>query len=105
MNYVNTIVKAAILIYIVLFAVSNAGETTVVLFPKYLAPKIPLFVPILGALFVGGIVVALGFATEHMRFKKELKNTRRNLTRTEEELQRLRTRPLLQDSDNLKKDS
>ena len=106
MNYVSRAVKAIILIYIVLFVVYNSEKTEITLIPKYfVTPEIPLWIPILGALFAGGLVAALGFLIERMRLKKDLKNTLKDLTHAEEELQRLRNLPLLKDSDNSKKDS
>jgi len=104
MNYVSNAIKALILIYVVLFVVYNKETVPITLFPSYTINNITISLLILGALFAGGIVAAMGFLIERMRLKNEMKNIRKILARSEEENHRLRNLPLVQDLDAQNKD-
>jgi hypothetical protein len=64
----------------------------------------PLFLPIMVSLFVGGLVTAIGGSVERMRLKNDLKTAVKDLKRTEEENNRLRASVVVNDN-NLKKDN
>jgi len=105
MNFINKIIKALVLVYVTLFVIFNTETVKITMLPKVAVYTIPVFLPILIALFGGGIVVALGFFIENMRITKELKNIRKTLIHAEEENNRLRNLPLVQDSDIQNKDN
>jgi len=105
MNYLDTILKAVIIVYVTLFAVTNSTNIEIVLIPKYIKYDLPIFLPILIALFIGVTIAVLGFIPKMMRLSRELKSVRKNLVRAEEENDRLRTLPLLQDSNTPNEDN
>ncbi|MDR2104926.1 MAG: LapA family protein [Deferribacteraceae bacterium] len=83
-------VRAIVMVYIVLFCVSNTDNVQVTVLPKYIVfDNIQLFVPIIGALFLGGFAVILSFLGDRYKMNKEIKRLRKQIVSNESELQKL----------------
>ena len=99
-------IKILVAICITLFAAFNYGsKAEIVLIPKIKHYETPILLLMLGTLLASGIVVALSFIPKLIRLNKELKNTRKDLIHAEEEINRLRALPILQDSNSSNMDS
>ncbi|MDR2400190.1 MAG: LapA family protein [Deferribacteraceae bacterium] len=99
MKYIIGGIRAVVMIYIVLFCVSNTDNVQVTVLPKYIVfDNLQLFVPIIGALLLGGFAVILAFLGERYRINKEIKKLRRQIASNENELQKLSSISLITDN-------
>jgi uncharacterized integral membrane protein len=99
MKYIVGTVRAFVMVYIVLFCVSNTDNVQVTVLPKYIVfENLQLFVPIIGALLLGGAAVILSFFGERYRLNKEIKKLRKQIASNENELQKLSSISLITDS-------
>jgi uncharacterized integral membrane protein len=99
MKYIVGTVRIVVMAYIVLFCVSNVDIATVTVLPKYIVfENLPLFIPIIGALLLGGAAVILSFFGERYRLNKEIKKLRKQIVSNESELQKLSSISLITDS-------
>jgi len=92
------IVKRTLLLVLfvlgVFIATQNADPVTLVLIPDLSIPRwpearaitLPLFLVVLGALLVGGLLIAVVAAAERVRLQAGLRRARRDIARLETEL-------------------
>lgn len=105
MKYVITGVKTLLLIYLIIFCVSNTAPVTVALFPEIaMIPQIalrniPLFVTVVAALLAGGLLAILAHTAERMRASKEIKHLRRKVASSEAEQAKMSPMPFLSDDE------
>ena len=100
MKYIISAVKLIVVVALVLFAVFNRGAIDIVIIPDHIVYETYMFVPILGALALGGIVMALAFVKDRMSFNRNMKAMKKTLAEKEGEIARLHNAPLMQDSNN-----
>jgi uncharacterized integral membrane protein len=99
MKHVFTVLKVIFLIYTVLFCVFNAAqEVNVVIMPKLLERQLPLFLPILCGVIIGGLLILWIFMSEKFAAGREIKRLRKRLDESEKELERLHSITLTEEA-------
>jgi uncharacterized integral membrane protein len=99
MRYIISGIRWLVMAYIVLFCVSNTDNVHVTVLPKYIVfNNLPLFVPIIGALLLGGAAVILAFLGERYKINKEMRKLRKQIVSNESELQKLSSISLITDN-------
>jgi uncharacterized integral membrane protein len=97
MQYILSAIKIIIIVILVLFAVFNRDMVEIVIIPDYIVYRTYLFIPILGALALGGMIMTLAFLKDKMHFSRSMKIMRQTLKNKEDELARLHNVSLMKD--------
>jgi uncharacterized integral membrane protein len=97
MKYMLSVIKLIFVVALVLFAVFNQSHVQIVVIPGRLVYNTYMFVPILGALVLGGVITALVFLKAKLHFGRSMKLMRKTLKEREDELARLHNVPLMKD--------
>ncbi|WP_022851475.1 LapA family protein [Limisalsivibrio acetivorans] len=97
MKFIGNLLKIAMVIAIVLFAVMNNQVVSVQYFYETPSREVPLFVVMLVSLCVGIVIASIFYLFDRFKLTSQLRNCRKQLKTAEGEIKRLRNLPLMSD--------
>lgn len=105
MRYIVTFIRVILLIYLIVFCLTNTMPVTIVFLPDIaVLPLIevkdaPVFLVVVASLVLGGIVVAFVNAFDRLKTSKEIRQLRLKLAASQAEAAKLSDMPSVQDDD------
>jgi uncharacterized integral membrane protein len=94
MKFLSWAVLALVAVVLILFAVSNRETVSIELWPLPALVAMPLYVIVLGTLFIGFVVGALRGWVGSWRWRREARRSRDRIAMLERELAAERARPI-----------
>ncbi len=94
MNIIITIIKAAFMAYLVIFAVINMQDVQLTLFFKATPFTMPMFLFVILVLFIGFLAGVLLKVGEKYKANRNVKRMQKELKQAETEINRLKNIPL-----------
>jgi len=90
LKIISLLIKAIIVAYLIIFAVTNSGQVELDLFFNDLIVSMPMFIFTLIVLFIGCVIGILSTLSYRFQVKRELKKVKRTLTEQMDENIKLR---------------
>ena len=100
MQTIGLLIKLAFLLALVLFGALNTQSVKVMYFYGKPPVELPLFVVMIAALFVGILVSFLISLKDKYKFRKEIKQLKKQLSTAEAEIKKIRNLPLVDSNDS-----
>jgi uncharacterized integral membrane protein len=105
MKLIGSIIKIAIVAAVILFAVMNVQQVDVTYFYNTPPLKLPMFIVLLAAVLTGAVLVSLLYLVDRLKLTTLIRQYKKKLKNAEDEINRLRNLPILEQNSETPKDS
>ncbi len=90
MKFITTLIKAALVAYLIIFAVVNNEPTSIKLFFNSMPLTMPMFLFTLLCVFAGFLLGALFMLSDYFAHSREIKKLKKNIAEYDKEISRLK---------------